>query len=264
MAPPELAGKHVLVTGAGTGIGRAVALRLARSGAKLSLLGRRSGPLGESAALALAAGAQGCSVATADVCERDPLEQAFEGLTQAHGPLYALVANAGLGGPDRPDGSAGRDRFGELVATNLLGTYHCLRAAERRLENGPQARHLVIMGSVLGRIGVPGYAGYCASKAGLLGLTRALALELAPRNVQVNAVCPGWVDTDMARSGLEDLARTMGVSTEEARRRALSEVPLRRMSMPEEIAGLVAWLISADARGVTGQGLDVNNGAFML
>ena len=110
---------------------------------------------------------------------------------------------------------------------------------------------------------MPGYTGYCASKAGLLGLVRALAAELAPANVQVNAVCPGWVDTEMAREGLEGMARAMSVPFEEAKRVAMSAVPLGRMSAPEDVAGTVAWLLSPDARGVTGQGIDQNGGAWM-
>jgi len=121
----------------------------------------------------------------------------------------------------------------------------------------------VAISSILSRIGVPGYTGYCASKAGLLGLVRALAMELAPANVQVNAVCPGWVDTAMAREGLEGMARAMRTTPEEARAVAMQDVPLGRMSSPEDVAGLVAWLLSPDARGVTGQALDMNNGAFM-
>ena len=178
----------------------------------------------------------------------------------ALGPIYGLVAVSGLGGPNA-DGSG--DRFHDLVATNLSGTYASVRAAERHLAPGPDTRHVLVIASVLARIGVAGYTGYCASKAGLLGLVRALAMELAPANVQVNAVCPGWVETDMARTGLEGMARALSVARDEARRIALSAVPLGRMSQPAEIAGVVAWLLSPDARGTTGQAIDVNGGAWM-
>jgi len=120
-----------------------------------------------------------------------------------------------------------------------------------------------VISSILARLGVPGYSGYCASKAGLLGLVRSFAAELAERGVQVNALLPGWVETDMAREGLEGMARADAISLSEARARALSAVPLRRMSTPEEIAGVVAWLLSPDGRGLTGACLDVNNGAVM-
>ena len=97
----------------------------------------------------------------------------------------------------------------------------------------------------------------------MISLARALAMELAPANVQVNAVCPGWVETDMAREGIDGMAAAMGVTRDEAHAKAMEQVPLGRMSRPEDVAGLVAWLLSDDARGVTGQGLDMNGGAWM-
>lgn len=249
-----------MVTGAGSGIGRAVALRLAREGLRLSLFGRRAEPLRRTAA-ALGESAEEPFVEPVDIRARADVERAFAAAAEAHGPIHVLVANAGLGGPNHPGPD---DRFDDLVATNLTGSYSCARAAQAHLAPGPGARHLLFLSSILGRIGVPGYSGYCASKAALLGLARALAAELAPDEVQVNALCPGWVDTDMAREGLEDMARGLSISVEEARRQALGEVPLGRMSRPEDVAGMVAWLISPDARGVTGQGLDMNGGAFMI
>jgi 3-oxoacyl-[acyl-carrier protein] reductase len=171
------------------------------------------------------------------------------------GPLDLLVANAGIGGPNEPGPD---DRFDDIVQTNLYGTYWCVRAAEPHL---PEGGRIVVTSSILARIGVPGYTGYCASKAALLGLVRSLAAELASRRIQVNAVCPGWVNTDMAWEGLDAFP---GMSREEAFEEAMREVPLGRMSEPEEIAGTVAWLCSPDAVGVTGQGIDHNNGAFMI
>jgi NAD(P)-dependent dehydrogenase (short-subunit alcohol dehydrogenase family) len=175
--------------------------------------------------------------------------------------VHALVANSGIGGPNEPgDG----DRFFDLVQTNLVGTYHCVRAAQRVLATQDERRDVVVVASILARIGVPGYTGYCASKAGLLGLVRSLAAELAPEEVQVNAICPGWVATDMAWQGIDLMADALGVTRDEAYAQAMTEVPLRRMSEPEDIAGTVAWLLSPDARGVTGQAIDQNGGAFML
>ena len=106
---------------------------------------------------------------------------------------------------------------------------------------------------------MPGYTGYSASKAGLLGLVRSLAAELAPDNVQVNAICPGWIDTDMAWSGLDAMPGTR----EESYAEAMKAVPLGRMGQPEDVAGTVAWLLSPDARGVTGQAIDQNGGAWV-
>ncbi len=252
--------RHVVVTGGGRGIGRAIALRLASEGASISVCGRTVGPLAETAASCREAGAPKAYAARCDIRDRDAVDGFFAAAAAAQGPLHALVANSGVGGANEPgDG----DRWEELVDTNLSGTYWCLRAAERHLSASPSPRHLLIISSILGRFGVPGYTGYCASKAGLLGLTRALALELADRNVQVNALCPGWVDTAMAREGLEGMAAAMGTTAAQARAEAMSAVPLGRMSTPDEIAGVAAFLLSPAARGITGQGLDVNNGAWM-
>ena len=123
---------------------------------------------------------------------------------------------------------------------------------------------MVAIASILARIGVVGYSGYCASKAGIGGLIRALAAELAPLEIQVNAVAPGWVDTDMAREGLQGMASGMGITVEEAHALAMKDVPLGCMGQPEDVAGLIAWLVSRDAHGVTGQTIDMNGGAFML
>jgi len=192
-----------------------------------------------------------------DIRDREAVDRAFASAAAALGRIHALVAVSGIGGPNEPGDD---DRWDDLVATNLSGTYWCVRAAQRHLAPGPEERHLVVISSILARIAVPGYTGYSASKAGLLGLVRSLAAELAPENVQVNAICPGWVETDMAWQGLDAIP---GKTREEAYADAMREVPMGRMAQPEDIAGTVAWLLSADARGVTGQAIDHNNGAFM-
>ncbi len=246
----RLEGKHVVVTGAGTGIGLAIAERLRAEGATLTLLARDRRRLDEVGRRLDA------RVEAVDIRERDAVTAAFDAASADRGPLHALVANAGVGGPNRagPD-----DRYEELVATNLIGTYWCCRAAEPQLADGG---HIVVTASILARIGVAGYTGYCASKAGLLGLVRALATELAPRGVQVNAICPGWVDTDMSRQGFDTLAAELGTTPEAAHDEAMRDVPRGRMAQPEEIAGTVAWLV-AEAHGVTGQAIDHNGGAWM-
>jgi len=236
----RLEGKHVVVTGAGTGIGRAIARRLADEGARLTLLARDESRLRDVV--------PGAATKSVDIRDHDAVLAAFGE------PLDALVANAGVGGPNE---SGDGDRWDDIVQTNLYGTYWCCRAAEPHLADGGR---IVVTSSILARIGVPGYTAYCASKAGLLGMVRAFAAELAPRRIQVNGICPGWVNTDMAWDGLAGISE----NRDEAFEIAMREVPLRRMSEPEEIAGTVAWLLSPDAIGVTGQGIDHNNGAWMI
>jgi len=256
-----LSKRHVLITGAGSGIGRAVATRLAFDGCAVSLFGRREALLAETAQQIQEQGHSPVFTASCDIRDHAEVGSAFSLACEQNGPVYALVANAGIGGSNE---SGPDDRFEDLVATNLVGSYHCLRAAQDHLQEGPEPRHMVVVSSILARFGVPGYTGYCASKTGLLGLVRSLALELAPDNVQVNAICPGWVDTQMARDGIQGIADGMGVSYEEAYAEAMSAVPLGRMSAPEHIAGMVSWLLGPDAQGVTGQALDMNNGAYMI
>ena len=252
--------KTTVITGAGSGIGRAIALRLAASGHQLALMARGESRLAEVADLAASAGAPNVATFSCDIRDRQAVDQAFSAAQAALGDFTGLVANSGIGGPnaDGPD-----DRFDDIVQTNLMGTYYCLRAAQRHLATGPEARHLVAIASILGRFGVPGYTGYCASKTAILGLVRALALEVASDAVAVNAICPGWVDTDMAWEGIDGMAGAIGVTRAEAHDIAMKQVPVGRMSQPEDVAGVVHWLMSADAVGVTGQGIDINGGAWM-
>ena len=251
--------RHIVVTGAGTGIGRAVARRLADEGASLTLLGLALDELEETAG-SLAAGAR--HVDDCDIRDRAAVDRAFANGAERLGPVHAFVALSGIGGPNGDDDPGG-DRFDDIVRTNLSGTYYCVRAALRHLAPGPDARHVVVISSILARIGVAGYTAYSASKAGLLGLVRSFAAEVAAENVQVNAICPGWVETDMARQGLDLLAEQIGGRRDDALAVAMGQVPLGRMGQPEDIAGTVAWLLSPDARGVTGQAIDQNGGAFM-
>ena len=261
MSPPlRPLDQHYVITGASSGIGRAIALRLASEGARLSLLARREDLLEAVAGDAVEAGSELVQVAACDVSDRASVQQAMAEIADAQGPIRGLVAAAGIGGPNDPGPD---DRFEALIQTNLLGTYWTLRAAQAHMAPGPETRHMVVISSILGRMGVAGYTGYCASKTALLGLVRALALEVARDNIAVNAVCPGWVATEMAWQGIDGIAAAIGGTREDGLAIAMKAVPLRRMSEPEDIAGLVAWLLSADARGVTGATLDMNNGAWM-
>jgi NAD(P)-dependent dehydrogenase (short-subunit alcohol dehydrogenase family) len=246
--------RHVVVTGGGRGIGRAIAERLAADGATLSLLAPNLEELEEVAAR-VGGGAHFC-----DISDRESVETAFAAAASERGPIHALVANSGIGGAnaDGPD-----DRFAEIVHTNLFGTYWCVRAAVRHLAAGPERRDVVVIASIMARIAVPGYTAYSASKAGLLGLVRSFSAELAPAEIQVNAVCPGWVETDMAWQGIDALVEATGMTREEAVAAALKEVPLGRMGQPSDIAGTVRWLLSLDSRGLTGQAIDQNGGAWV-
>ena len=247
---------HYFLTGAGSGIGRSTAKRLYRDGASLTMVGRRLEALQETAE---EMDQERVRVYSCDIRDKERLMDICMEASKERGLFSGVVANAGIGGSNE---SGENDRFVELVQTNLIGTYHTLRAVEPYLDVGTDVCHMIVISSCLARFGVPGYSGYCASKAGLLGMVRALAHELAPK-IQINAICPGWVDTKMARDGIAGMAMGMNISYEEAHRQAMSVVPMGRMSKPEEIAGTVSWLISKDARGMTGQGIDINSGSWM-
>src|SRR5262249_35149095 len=160
-------GRHIVVTGAGRGIGKAIALRLARDGATLSLLARGVDALEDTAREV-----GGAFVRGLDIRDAEQVDAAFAAAVEANGPGHAPVATSGIGGPNE---RGERDRFVDLVETNLVGTYRCVRAAQRHLADGPERRDVVVISSILARIGVPGYTGYCASKAGLLGLVRSFS-----------------------------------------------------------------------------------------
>ena len=250
--------RSILVSGAGSGIGRAIALKLAESGFEIFLLGRDLEKLEQTRAL-LPSPDTHTSIA-ADVRDAKSLRQGF--LDADMTSLHTIVACAGIGGENH---YGPEDRWSDIVSTNLDGTYYTINEAlpYLRLERKEDFRHIVLISSVLARIGVPGYAAYCASKAGMLGLMRVWAQTFASENIMVNTLCPGWVETDMAREGLETFAQSRGTTYEETYQEQMSYVPLGKMSRPVEVAELVHFLVSGAQTSITGQVYDINNGAFM-
>lgn len=175
--------------------------------------------------------------------------------------MHAIVAaagvcrQAGIGDPEADD------VWREAIAVNLTGAFHTVRAAAPLL---PAGGRVVLVSSGLGKLGRARYAAYAASKHGVLGLARSLALELAPRKIAVNAVCPGWVDTEMARADLASTAAREGISIEEVRARAEGRIPLGRFVAADEVAALIAFLLGPDAAAITGEAFNVSAGEFGL
>lgn len=245
--------RTILITGASGGIGGALALHLAQAErAHLVLLGRDAASLKELAGSLRALGASAESYA-GDLRDRLWLQTVARDLDHIDG----LVAGAGTSGVTPVDRDSD-DRFDAILATNLTGAWNTVRAFVPRMGQGGR---IVLVSSVLGRFGVPGYAAYCASKAGLLGLTKALALELIPKGIFVNAVAPGWVDTEMASVGIRDLAKAIGVDEAEARRRAEKAVPVGRFFQPEEIARGIAFLLDPGNTMMVGKCLTLDGGS---
>ncbi|HEU4427394.1 MAG TPA: SDR family NAD(P)-dependent oxidoreductase [Myxococcota bacterium] len=252
----DLSGRVAVVTGAGTGIGRAIALRLSARGAAVALLGRTRATLE-----AVAGEAKGdARVIPCDVQQRASVDAAFAEAARAFGPLHIVVANAGIGGPNDLGGG---DRWDAIVRTNLDGAYFTLRAFEAQLAGGAAYKHAIVISSCVARFGVAGISAYSAAKAGQLGLVRSLAVELAPKRVLVNAICPGWVETQMAVDRMTEIGAEMGKGYPAVKAELLAGVPLQRISEPDEIAGLVEFLCGPAGNSFTGQAFDPNNGAWM-
>ena len=245
--------RSVIISGAGSGIGRAIAIKLSELNFDCYLLGRNAVHL-QKTLIALKDGDH--YLLTADITNKDSLSNT---LHQLRRPVDALIANAGIGGENH---WGENDRWSEIIHTNLTGTYNFIQTFLPSIKASNNSyKHIVMTSSVLARLGVANYSAYCASKAGLLGLMRSMAIEYAPEKILVNAICPGWVNTQMSRDGMEGIAKGLGVSVDEFYTMAMSNVPLGKMSEPSEIADIVAYLLFQQS--VTGQTFDINNGAIM-
>jgi NAD(P)-dependent dehydrogenase (short-subunit alcohol dehydrogenase family) len=246
--------RSILITGGSRGIGRACALHLARiEAAHLVLLGRDGeGLVATAEAVRLAGGT--ADLHGVDVTDRPGLAEIARGL----GPLHGLIAAAGISGMTPVDGDSDAF-FDEILATDLTGPWNTVRAFLPRM--GPGGR-IVLVASVLGRFGVPGYGAYCAAKHGVHGLAKALALELIDRGIVVNAVAPGWVDTNMAQTGIREIAVATGQTEAQFRAQAEAAVPVKRFFQPEEIAHGIAWLLDPANTMQVGQCLNLDGGVI--
>ena len=247
-----LHGKVALVTGASRGIGRAVAIALAKRGAKVIInFASREDAAKETAAACEAAGGHAV-IAQFDVANGPAVTDAIKALGKEHGGLDILVNNAGVA----INGLLLRfsdEQWQKTLATNLSGAFHCTRAATSLLLRAKESGRIINMTSVVGEMGNAGQIAYAASKAGLIGLTKATAKELASRGVTCNAIAPGFIETDMTSESLPEAQRA----------KLLEGIPLGRIGKAEEVADTAAFLAGPEAAYVTGQVIRVNGGLLM-
>jgi NAD(P)-dependent dehydrogenase (short-subunit alcohol dehydrogenase family) len=249
-----LAGRHALVTGGGRGIGAAIAAALAGAGARVTLLGRTTAELEATAATL----PNGALAVTADVTDAAQVERAFSQARAAAGEIEILVNNAGVA-KSRPLAKTEEAFWRSMLEVNLTGAFHCTRAALPAMLAANRGRIV----SVASTAGLRGYAyctAYCAAKHGLIGFTRALALEVAKTAITVNAVCPGYTDTGVVRDAIRNISEKTARSEADARESLVSFNPQQRLVQPAEIANAVLWLCSPGSESMNGQSIAIAGG----
>jgi len=257
MQDPTFDARHALVTGAGQGIGAAIARALLERGARVTVLGRRAGPL-----QALVDGYPGrCRLVRGDVANAREVKAAFELAAAMQGPIEILVNNAGQAA-SAPFLRTDAALWQRMLDVNLTGTMHCIQQVLPAMVSAGWGR-IVNVASTAGLVGYAYVAAYVAAKHGVVGLTRALALEYAPKGITVNAVCPGYTDTAIVAAGVAQVVARTGRSPAQAMAEFVKANPQGRLVQPQEVAAAVLWLCAASSAAVTGQAIAVAGGEVM-
>ncbi len=249
----DLRDKHALVTGGGSGIGAAIALSLAGRGAMVTITGRRQQPLDQ-----VAGQSDNIQTALLDVTDEAAIETVFAEAAKTTGPIDIVVANAGIA-ETMPILKSDFAFWRRIMATNLDGAYFTMRAAlPFMLENG--WGRIIAISSVAGQRGMARGTAYCASKHGLIGLTRALAEETLTKGITVNAICPGYVRTPIVERGVANIVEKTGLAPEAALKAMVDTNPIGRLIEPQEVAEAALWLCGPGSGGVSGQTIQIAGG----
>jgi 3-hydroxybutyrate dehydrogenase len=258
----KLSNRIALITGGGRGIGRAVAFAFAREGARVAVVARTEQ---EVARVALEISAE-CEVETmhaiCDVSDKESIGRAFTEVGRRLGSVDILVNNAGIA-ESAPLVKTSDELWQRHLAINLSGTFYCMRAALPAMIERGWGR-IINVASIAGKTGAPYISAYAASKHGVLGLTRTAALEVATKGVTVNAICPGYVDTDMTTRAVETIEAKTGKSSSDALEVIKRMSPQNRLITPEEVAALTLLLASEEGRGINGQAINVDGGSVLF
>jgi 3-hydroxybutyrate dehydrogenase len=249
----SLDGKHALVTGGGSGVGAAVALALAENGAHVTICGRRGEALAETAARHSSIDTHVC-----DVTDADAVKAMFADIARRNGPLNIIVANAGAA-TSQPFAKMDSSALRAIIDVNLIGVFNVWQAALLPMQTIGGGR-MIAIASLAGLKGYPYVAGYVAAKHAVVGLTRALAVELATSGITVNAICPGFVETPMLEQSIATIMHKTGRTREQAATALMAGNPQKRFIQPTEIAAMVLWLTSDAAASINGQALAISGG----
>ncbi|ESW85601.1 SDR family oxidoreductase [Mesorhizobium sp. M1005] len=252
-AAATISGRHALVTGGGSGVGRAIALALAGAGVDVTICGRRVEPLAE-----VAAENKSIFAIAADVTDETSMASLYEAAEAARGAFDIVVANAGMSGSAPAQRTSLAD-WQRTLDVNLTGTFLTVKPALAGMAVRKTGR-IIFVASTAGLKGYPYVAAYVAAKHGVVGLMRALAVETAKSGITVNAVCPGFVETEMLESTVQRIVQTTGRSSEQARTSLAATNPQGRFIQPEEIAAAVLYLCGDAARSITGQTISISGG----
>jgi len=247
------AGKHALVTGGGRGIGLAITRALLAHGARVTITGRTQTTLEETAK---SLGHIGWVLA--DVAKRESVTTAFREAKDTFGPIHILVNNAGQAA-SAPFLKTDEKLWRQLMSVNLDGAFHCSQAALPDMLTAGWGR-IVNVASIAGLVGQAYITAYCASKHALVGLTRALAVEVAAKGITVNAVCPGYTESDMVTSAVANIVAKTGRTPEQALSELICRNPLKRLIKPDEVANTVAWLCLPGSEAINGQAIVISGG----